>query len=173
MSDQGDSAAAGGALIVVPVTRAQACAFIAGHHRHNKPPTGWKFALGLQHGGALVGVATAGRPVSREIQEREPLTIEVNRTCTDGTRNANSMLYGRTWRAAKAMGYTRAITYTQEGEDGASLRAAGFIPVRELGPRGSWGDHSVTRSRSAAAPSGVRRVLWEIRTAAAKVEDLI
>jgi hypothetical protein len=31
------------------------------------------------------------------------LTLEVNRTCTDGTRNANSMLYGAVWRAAKAM----------------------------------------------------------------------
>ena len=33
---------------VVPITLAQAKAFIAEHHRHNKPPTGWKFGVGLR-----------------------------------------------------------------------------------------------------------------------------
>jgi hypothetical protein len=85
---------------IVPITLREAGAFIAEHHRHNKPPRGWKFGTSVQDRGRLVGVVTAGRPVSWVIQEREPLTIEVNRTCTDGTRNTNSMLYGA-WRAAR------------------------------------------------------------------------
>ncbi|EMM4122823.1 hypothetical protein WAC84_005219, partial [Escherichia coli] len=52
--------------------------------------------------GELTGVATAGRPVARHFDDG--LTLEVNRTCTTGERNANSALYGAVWRAAKAMG---------------------------------------------------------------------
>ena len=38
-------------------------------------------------------------------------TLEVYRLCTDGSRNACSMLYAAAWRAARAMGYKRLITY--------------------------------------------------------------
>lgn len=148
---------------VVPITLTQAKAFIAEHHRHNKPPTGWKFGVGLRLGGALVGVATAGRPVARHYDDG--LTLEVNRTCTDGTRNANSMLYGAVWRAAKAMGYLRCITYTQADETGASLRAAGWVRVKELAARKSWAESSVAlrNKRDSVGNGGVARVLWEVR----------
>ncbi|EPN7168035.1 XF1762 family protein, partial [Escherichia coli] len=36
--------------------------------------------------GELTGVATAGRPVARHFDDG--LTLEVNRTCTTGERNA-------------------------------------------------------------------------------------
>jgi hypothetical protein len=52
-----------------------------------------------------------------------------------GVRNANSMLLGAAWRAARAMGYRTLTTYTQHGESGASLRAVGFTRVAELSPR--------------------------------------
>lgn len=52
---------------------------------------------------------------------------EVNRLCTDGTRNACSMLYGACIRVARAMGYKRVITYTLQSEDGASLKASNFV----------------------------------------------
>jgi hypothetical protein len=150
----------------VPVTLREAKAFILQHHRHNKPPVGWKFGVGLRADDRLVGVATAGRPVAKEIQKREPLTLEVNRTCTDGTRNANSMLYGAVWRAARAMGYCRAITYTQADECGASLRAAGFRKVKELPPRKGWAestaDPDLRAMRDPVGNGGVSRVLWEI-----------
>ena len=68
----------------------------------------------------------------------------MNRTCTDGTPHVNSMLYGAAWRAAKAMGYRRLITYTQEGESGASLKAAGYRVIAKLEPRGNWAESSVT-----------------------------
>ena len=153
------------ALEIVPVTLREASTFIAKHHRHNKPPRGWKFGLGVAQGGVLRGVATAGRPVSREIQAREPLTLEVNRTCTDGARNANSMLYGAVWRAARAMGYTRAFTYIQGDEDGASLRAAGWVKVKDLPARPGWAESSVKLKdlRDPVGNGGVARQLWEIR----------
>lgn len=155
-------------LRLVPVTLDVCKAFVSEEHRHHNPPTGWKWGVGVANG-ALCGVATAGRPVSRIIQKREPQTIEVNRTCTDGTRNANSMLYGAIWRAAKALGYTRAITYIQKGESGASLRAAGWVKVKDLPARKSWADSTANpelkAKRHPQGNGGVERELWEIRCA--------
>jgi hypothetical protein len=64
-------------------------------------------------------------------------TAEVTRCCTDGTRNACSMLYRAAWRAARAMGYRKLITYTLAEEGGASLRASGWRIVGEVTGR-SW-----------------------------------
>lgn len=149
-------------LAVCPVTFREACAFVAEHHRHNKPPRGHKFSIGARAGDVLVGVAMAGRPVARHFDDG--LTLEVNRTCTDGTPNANSLLYGAVWRAAKAMGYRRCITYTQADETGASLRAVGWVRVKELEPRKSWAESSVALRgiRDAVGNGGVARVLWSI-----------
>lgn len=145
-------------LRVVPITLRTAREFVAAHHRHNKPPVGWKFGVGLMAG----GVATAGRPVARHFDDG--LTLEVNRTCTDGTPNANSMLYGAIWRAARAMGYQRCITYTQADETGASLRAVGWVRVKSLPARGSWAESSVKLRdrRDPIGNGGVSRVLWHI-----------
>lgn len=152
------------ALSVVPVTFRQACAFVENLHRHNKPPRGHKFSIGVRDGsGELVGVAMAGRPIARHFDDG--LTLEVNRTCTDGSRNANSALYGAIWRAAKAMGYVRCITYTQQEESGASLRAAGWVKVKSLKARKSWAESSGTAlaaKRDPVGNGGVERVLWEI-----------
>ena len=150
-------------LVVHPITLREACAFIAAHHRHNKPPVGHKFSISARDGERLVGVATAGRPIARHFDDG--LTLEVNRTCTDGTRNVNSLLYGAIWRAAKAMGYRRCITYTQADESGASLRAAGWVRVKELPPRAGWAESSqkLRDKRDPVGNGGVARVLWEIR----------
>lgn len=145
-------------LEIVPVSFADACAFVADHHRHHKPPIGHKFSLGVADDGSLVGVAIVGRPVSRVIQA-EGGTLEVLRTATDGTRNANSMLYGSAWQATKALGYHRLITYTQEGESGASLRAAGFRVIGQRPPRKGW--DTPPRARTGKGTDGVARQLWE------------
>ena len=71
----------------------------------------------------LVGVAVAGRPVARPLDDGK--TIEVLRVCTDGTPNCCSFLYARVAKIALLFGYTRVITYTLEEESGASLRAVG------------------------------------------------
>ena len=80
---------------------------------------------GCEADGELVGVIIAGRPVSRYLDDG--FTLEVTRLCTNGEKNACSFLYGAAARAAAAMGYKRIITYTLESENGASLRASGWI----------------------------------------------
>jgi len=69
------------------------------------------------------------------------------------------------WRAAKAMGYRRCITYTQADETGASLRAAGWVKVKTLAARKSWAESSVALKdkRDPVGNGGVPRVLWECR----------
>jgi hypothetical protein len=145
-------------LTLVPVTQAQAKAFITAHHRHNKPSVGWKFGVGVATSdGELVGVAMVGRPVARSYDDG--YTLEVNRTATDGHRNANSMLYGACTRATFALGYTRLITYTQHDETGASLRAAGWRVIAERPVRCGWDTPS--RRREADYES-TARTLWEV-----------
>ena len=94
-------------LEICPISLKEANAFVEQHHRHHKPVTGHKFSIGCTDGEKIVGV-------------------EVNRLCTDGTRNACSMLYAAAWRTARAMGYHKLVTYILESENGASLRAAGW-----------------------------------------------
>lgn len=124
-------------LHLVPVTFADACGFVVMWHRHHRPPIGHKFSVGVADSeGVLRGVAIVGRPVARMYDDG--LTLEVNRTATDGSPNANSMLYGAAWRAAKALGYGRLVTYTQADETGASLRAAGWRVLGERSARSGW-----------------------------------
>lgn len=145
-----------GPLYLAPVSFRDACAFVAEHHRHHRPPRGHKYSVGVARDGVLVGVAMVGRPVARHLDDG--LTLEVNRTATDGTRNANSLLYGAAWRAAKALGYGRLVTYTQGAESGASLRAAGWRVIAELPARRGWDAPS---RRRGAGVDGVPRTLWE------------
>ena len=84
-------------LTVKPMSLANANRFVAEHHRHHKPVRGYKFSLGCMANGHLAGVAIVGRPVSRYLDDG--LTLEVNRLCTDGTKNACSFLYGAAARA--------------------------------------------------------------------------
>lgn len=119
------------ALEIVPVTLAEANAFVDRYHRHHKPVTGHKFSVGVADGEKIVGVAIVGRPVSRYLDDG--WTLEVTRCCTDGTRNACSMLYGAAWRAAKAMGYKKVVTYILQSENGASLRASGYKCIGQAG----------------------------------------
>lgn len=149
-------------LTIIPLPLRTAAAFVAEHHRHNAPPRGHKFSLGVvDETGDLRGVAVVGRPVARALDDG--LTAEVTRTCTDGCPNANSALYGAAWRAAKAMGYRRLVTYTQGSETGDSLRAAGGRVVAELPPRKGWADSSVALRalRDPVGTGGVARLRWE------------
>ena len=111
-------------LNLIPVPLSEANVFVARHHRTHKPVTGHKFSIGCTENGRLVGVAIVGRPVSRHLDDG--LTLEVNRLCTDGTKNACSFLYGAAWRAARVLGYRKIITYILDTESGTSLRAAGW-----------------------------------------------
>lgn len=151
-------------LCIVPITLKLAKEFVAEHHRHNKPPVGHKFSIGIERDGLLVGVAIAGRPVARSLDNG--LTLEITRTCTDGTKNANSKLYGAIWRCAKAMGYKKCITYTQHSESGASLAAVGWVRDVELSARKSWAESSGKSKvkRCPVGSGGVARVRWKIES---------
>lgn len=146
------------ALALQPITFAEACRFVGLHHRHHLPSVGWKFGVAVNDGERVVGVVMVGRPVARHLDNG--YTLEVTRCCTDGTKHAASMLYGAAWRAAKALGYRRLITYTLVEEPGTSLRAAGW---RELYATagGSWNVPS--RPRVDKAPTGQKRI-WEVTT---------
>lgn len=124
------------ALTLTPITLREANAFVAALHRHHDPRGGLNlFAVGCADGERIVGVAIVSRPNARLLCDS--YTAEVSRCCTDGTRNACSMLYGAAWRAARALGYRRLVTYTLPQEGGASLQASGFRCIGEAGG-GSW-----------------------------------
>ncbi|QZT61276.1 XF1762 family protein [Mycolicibacterium austroafricanum] len=145
-------------LQICPITFGEASAFVSAHHRHHPAPTGHKFSIAVaDQDGAVVGVAMVGRPVARHLDDG--WTLEVNRTCTTGVKNANSMLYGAAWRAAKALGYRRLITYTLASESGGSLRASGWRVVAERSSRKGWDCPS--RPRVDTTDYGVQRTLWE------------
>lgn len=145
-------------LVIVPMTFAVACGFVTMWHRHHPPSVGHKFSLGVATpDGVLRGVATVGRPVAIHFNNGQ--TLEVNRTATDGTPNACSALYAAAWRASKALGYTRLITYTQEGESGASLRGAGWRVVAQRPANAGWDRPS--RPREMKGTEGIPRTLWE------------
>lgn len=107
-----------------PITLREANAYVAQHHRHNLPTNGHKWSLACWDGDRLCGVAIAGQPVARKLDDG--LTIEVRRVCTDGTYNACTKLYGACARVAREMGYKRVITYTLRSEPGTSLKASGW-----------------------------------------------
>lgn len=145
-------------LTIVPVSFAEACAFVARHHRHHEPPRGHLFSVAVADDhGDVRGVAIVGRPIARLLQDG--FTAEVTRTATDGCPHANSALYAAAWRAVKAMGYRRLVTYTQHGESGVSLRAAGWRVVARRPPRAGW--NRPGRPRVDTHPVGIARTLWE------------
>lgn len=134
-------------LELQPITFAEANEFIRQHHRHHLPPVGWKYGIAVSDGTRVVGVITVGRPVARHYDDG--WTLEVTRCCTDGAKNACSMLYGAAWRAAKALGYKRMITYTLASESGGSLKASGWKVVHRT-TGGNWS--TPARVRDTKAP---------------------
>ena len=142
-------------LTLQPITYAEACAFIRLNHSHHLPPQGWKFGIAVNDGERVVGVVTVGRPVARALDDG--WTLEVTRCCTDGAKNAASMPYGAAWRATKALGYRRLVTYTLVEEAGTSLLAAGYRALYETAG-GSWDCPS--RPRVDRHPTS-QKTLWE------------
>jgi hypothetical protein len=144
-------------LTIIPITLEEANAFVVLRHRHHKPTVGHKFSIAAADVYTVRGVAIVGRPVARG--NDDGWTLEVNRCCTDGTFNACSILYAAAWRAAKALGYRRLITYTLPAEGGASLRGAGWRLIGERGG-GNWNTPSRPRIDTDAALRG-QKLLWE------------
>ena len=126
-------------LKIIPTDLKTANEFVRNMHRHNKPVVGYKFAVGVEdENGVLRGVAIVGRPVARSLDDGK--AAEITRLCTDGAKNACSMLYGAARKAARALGHDPIFTYTLPEEGGASLKAAGFRLDKENagGTAASW-----------------------------------
>lgn len=143
-------------LAVQPIRFAEAAEFVRRWHRHHLPPQGWLFGIGCNDGEKVVGVVTIGRPVARMLDDG--YTAEVTRCCTDGTEHVASKLYAAAWRACRAMGYRRLITYVLKEETGTSLRAAGWKALYQT-DGGSWSVPS--RPRVDKHPLG-QKTLWEV-----------
>lgn len=122
-------------LLLKPVSRKEAREFVHIHHRHSQVPAISIFQVGATKNDILVGVAICSVPSARLLCDGR--TIEILRLCTDGTHNASSFLYGAACRAAKNLGYAKAITYTLQSEEGASLRASGWKLAHKTDPQ-TW-----------------------------------
>ena len=124
-------------LTIRPIDLKSANAFVLAHHRHNGKVLVHRFSISVYDGERLCGVAIVGNPSARKLDDGD--TVEVKRVCTDGTRNACSILYGRAARIEKDMGYKRIITYTLKEEGGASLRASGWdVDAEGVGGKNGW-----------------------------------
>jgi hypothetical protein len=149
----------GDAVKVRPISLNAARGWIATVHRHlRRPVTGWLFGIEiLDADGTRIGVAMAGRPKARLLQDG--VTLEITRVAVlEGHPNACSKAYGALRRAGLALGYQRFYTYIRDDEDGASLRAAGFV---DDGPAGGGQASRPSRPRQESEdPSPKRRYVW-------------
>lgn len=145
-------------------------------HRHLPDLQGGLFAVGLMQADQLVGVAVAGNP-SRVWQATGRIVISRCAilpgldpvTDSSGVEHAApgcTMAYNALARAAQALGYHQAWTYTLPSENGRSVKAAGFVD-RGLTKGEEWSRPS--RERAAAVCSAPkRRWLRPLTKAAAK-----
>jgi hypothetical protein len=146
-------------LRVTPITLREANAYVKVNHRHHGETRGCIVVCACaDETDTIRGVGIVGRPVARMLQDG--YTAEVTRLCTDGTPNACSMLYRALWRAVRALGYRRLVTYTLPEEGGGSLRAAGFNLVGEA-VVGTWDRPNVGRPRVDLHPLQ-GKLRWEV-----------
>lgn len=148
------------AVTIIPCFLGEACEFVGNFHRHNVAPIGGVFAVGASDGTSLVGVAITGRPVARGLQDGT--TLEVTRCCViDGApKGTPSALYGACWRAARALGWRRLVTYTLQSESGTSLRGAGWRVIAEREARAADGWQS-RPGREWQTVVGQAKLLWQ------------
>lgn len=145
---------------ISPITVRAAIAWCRQVHRHLPDVQGGLFATSVctEDGIAAVGIAGhpprvwmgTGRIVISRVAAREDLP-----TVGEHAAPACTMIYGSLCRAARALGYREAWTYTLPGESGASLRAAGFTDMGET--RGEEWDRPSRARRAAINPNKKRR----------------
>ena len=143
-----------------PTTLRKANEFVANYHRHSKPVArnGGRFAISLWVED-LIGVIIVGNPIARALMDGE--TAEVLRCCVKDSAPANacSKLYGAAWKAWKAMGGKKMITYTLQKESGSSLKGAGWKKVGVTKPH-QW--TTKTRPRKVQEIYNEPKYRWEV-----------
>ena len=147
-------------LVLIPITLMEANEFVKNFHRHNDEVKADKFSIGASFGGDLVGVAIVSHPVAR-LMSHGGFTAEVRRTCTieSAPKGTVSFLYAACWRAWRAMGGLKMITYTLATESGASLRGAGWKCIGEIRIR-KW--DMPNRERRWQPIYGQQKLRWEV-----------
>lgn len=149
---------------LTPTTLREANDFVESFHRHNGRTSrnGGRWAIGLETwSGEMVGVAIVGNPLSATFMDG--YTAEVLRLCVNSKaeKGACSMLYRACWRAWRAMGGRKLITYTLKAETGSSLRGAGFRVVGEVTTdKRGWATGK--RKREWQPIYGQQKLRWEI-----------
>jgi len=124
-------------LRFVPITLKEANEFVERYHRHNRKTQSHKFSIGLKNEDELIGVAIAGRPVARLLDDGK--TLEITRVCVkEGCPNACSKLYARVKRIGQLFGYERIKTYTLTTESQSSLKAIKAVPEAQVKPHNGW-----------------------------------
>ena len=156
-------------LRVRPITLRAANDFVQEHHRHNGRTSrdGGKFAVAVEYGGGLVGVAIVGNPLSATYMDKEVYghVAEVLRTCTseNAPKGAVSFLYGVCTRICRDMGFDRILSYTLTDESGASLRGAGWkntANTKPVAPGWRKQDH-LSKTREYQEVMGRIKHRWE------------
>jgi hypothetical protein len=154
-------------LHLVPMSLREANDFVTSFHRHSGRTSrdGGKFAIGASDGENLIGVAIVGNPLSATLMDG--FTAEVLRVCVcpEAPRNSCSFLYGACWRAWRAMGGRKLVTYTLQTESGSSLRGAGWKVVGEVAPHDKWREKAKRdglHGRQWQAIYGQAKFRWEM-----------
>ena len=146
------------------VKRADALDFVAAVHRRRPKVQGAMWCVSVRSGDEIVGVALVGWPARKQSSD-EIDTLCVLRVAAKpdpddpakGIKNVCSMLYGASWKAARAMGATSMVTFTDLDEPGTSLVAAGWIEDG-VTSGGEWTRPS--RARNAAVNAEPKRRWW-------------
>lgn len=131
-------------------------------HSHHKRVRIHKFCIGAFVDDAEVGVVIVGTPVAQALNNGT--TFEVTRLCTNGSPNAASRLLGAAWKASKAMGVKRLVSYTRKDEAGTSYLAAGWRRTAKVKGREWTSGNKANRwlpGMYEPATEIVDRVRWE------------
>jgi hypothetical protein len=153
---------------VAPCTVKAAIKKVKECHRHLPDLQGGLFAAQvIGPSGECAGVAVFGNPsrvwqntgrgVITRCAAHEGLPRVTDQDGEDHAAPACTMLYSALCRAAKALGYREAWTYTLPHESGRSLRGAGFIDMGMTD--GGEHDRQSRRRKPAINPAPKRRWL--------------
>jgi hypothetical protein len=152
-----------------PATRDEVNELVRLWHRHHNPVQGCRFAAIASVDGEDVGAMIVGRPEAPAFDQRvvaEVTRLALRATVKDDPRmyNVGSRLLGAAWRAHKALGGGRMVSYVRIDETGSVYKAAGWEPVAETEPR-DWCQerHLLLPGIIEPATESIARVRWEIR----------